>query len=52
MSDRAKRKQAAIMAVLAFMEEERNRKTKNTWVHSGRQLAVGSRQMAHTKQFK
>ena len=52
MSTRAKRKQAAIMAVLAYLEEERHRVTKNTWVHSGRQIAMGKRQMAHTKVFK
>ncbi|MGL1894423.1 MAG: hypothetical protein OCD02_22520 [Spirochaetaceae bacterium] len=52
MDIHSKRKKAAIIAVLAFLEEERNRKTKNTWVHSGRQMAMGNRQMAHTKFFK
>ena len=47
MDDRAKKKQAAIMAVLAFMEEERHRKTKNTWVHSGGKMSMGNRQIAH-----
>ena len=45
------RKRAAIMAALAFLEEERNRKTKNTWVHSGRKMNMDNRQMAHNKYF-
>lgn len=52
MDRRAMKKKAAIMAVLAFLEEERSRKTKNTWVHSGRQMAMGNRQIAHTKFFR
>lgn len=52
MDHKAKMKQAAIMAVLAFLEEERHKKTKNTWVHSGRQIAMDNRQMAQSKFFK
>ncbi len=43
MDRQAMKKQAAIMAVLAFLEEERHRKTRNTWVHSGRKIAMGNR---------
>ena len=46
------KKKAAMLAALAFLEEERDRKTKNTWVHSGRQMNMNNRQMAHNKFFK
>ena len=51
MNRESLKNKAAMMAVLAFLEEERNRKTKNTWVHSGRQMAMGNRQMAQSKFF-
>lgn len=43
------KKRAAVIAALAYMEEERNRKTQNTWVHSGRTMAVNNRQLVHIK---
>ena len=52
MDRNAMKKTAAIMAALAYIEEERHKKTKNLWVHSGRQMAMGNRQMAHEKFFK
>lgn len=49
MDRQAMKKQAAVMAVLAFLEEERDRKTKNTWVHSGRKMAMNNRNLAQSK---
>ncbi|WP_187759812.1 hypothetical protein [Thiospirochaeta perfilievii] len=53
MDKRAKMKKAAIMAVMAFLEEEeKNKKSGNNWVDSGRQMIMKNRQMAQTKLFR
>ena len=52
MDNRAKKKKAAIMAVMAFLEEEDNKKPANNWVRSGREMIMKNRQMAQMKFFK
>ncbi|MBN2618678.1 MAG: hypothetical protein JXR64_10265 [Spirochaetales bacterium] len=53
MDDRAKKKKAAIMAVMAFIEEEeRKGRTVDNWTISGRQMIMKNRYIAQTKIFK
>ncbi len=53
MSDRAKKKKAAIMAVMAFLEEEANgKKSSSNWVRSGREMGMRNRQMVQNKFLK
>ncbi len=53
MNDRAKKKKAAIMAVMAFLEEEANgKKSGNNWVRSGREMGMRNRQMVQNKFLK
>lgn len=53
MDDRAKKKKAAIMAVMAFLEEEANsKKSVNNWIRSGREMSMRNRQMVQNKFFK
>ncbi len=53
MSDRAKKKKAAIMAVMAFLEEEaKNKKVGSSWVRSGREIGMRNRQMVQNKFLK
>ncbi len=53
MDDRAKKKKAAIMAVMAFLEEEnKSNKSSNNWVRSGREMGMRNRQMVQNKFLK
>lgn len=53
MADREKLKKAAIMAVMAFLEEEeKSKKSVNNWTRSGREMIMKNRHMAQTKLFR
>ena len=53
MDERDRKKKAAIMAVMAFLEEEeKSGKKGNKWVESGREMIMRNRYMAQTKLFK
>ncbi len=53
MDLKARKKQAAIMAVLAFLEEEENTKQSvSSWTRSGREMIMKNRLMVQTKIFK